>query len=136
MEFVRTNFWLIILALTSGAMLIWQSFGRGLLGLKEVGVLEATQLINHRDALVLDVREDKEFSGGHIPNAKHIPLGQLHARTRELEKYRSRPIVVSCRSGSRSARACGLLGKEGFGEVYNLKGGMLVWEQANMPLEK
>ncbi len=136
MQFVQNNLWLIILALASGSMLVWQSLGRGLFGVKEVGVLEATQLINHRDALVLDVREDKEFSAGHIPNARHVPLGQLAARTRELEKYRNRPIVVSCRSGARSARACGLLGKEGFAEVYNLKGGMLVWEQSSMPLEK
>ncbi len=134
MQFVQSNIWLVTLAVVSGFMLLWPTLGRLLSGVKEVGAVEATQLINHRDALVLDVREDKEYSAGHIPNAKHIPLGQLGTRITELQKYKAKPIVVNCRSGARSASACGVLGKQGFGEVYNLSGGILAWEQANLPL--
>ena len=115
---------------------MWPLIGRRISGVKEVETLEATQLINHRDAVILDVREDKEFVTGHLPNAKHIPLGQLVARLKDVEKFKNKPIVVNCRSGARSATACGILRKNGFEEVYNLKGGINAWQQANMPVEK
>ena len=136
MEFVQSNIWLILLAVVSGFMLIMPNLGATLRGIKEVGVVEATQLINHRDAVVVDVREDKEWANGHIPNAKHIPLGQLSSRFKELEKFKGKPVVIGCRSGHRSASACSVLKKNGFNEVYNLKGGIIAWEQANMPVEK
>jgi len=117
-------------------MLLWSTFGRKLTGLKEVSTQEAILLINHNDALVLDVREDKEVAAGRIPNAKHIPLGQLGSRVQELTKYKDKPIVVNCRSGMRSAGACRMLAKDGFSQVYNLKGGIIAWEKDNMPVEK
>lgn len=136
MQFVQNNLMLIAVALLSAGMLVWPLIGRRISGVKEVETLEATQLINHRDAVILDVREDKEFATGHLPNAKHIPLGQLAARLKDVEKFKNKPIVVNCRSGARSATACGILRKNGFEEVYNLKGGINAWQQANMPVEK
>ena len=136
MQFVQNNLMLIAVALLSAGMLVWPLIGRRISGVKEVETLEATQLINHRDAVILDVREDKEFVSGHLPNAKHIPLGQLVARLKDVEKFKKKPIVVNCRSGARSATACGILRKNGFEEVYNLKGGINAWQQANMPVEK
>ena len=136
MQFVQNNLMLIAVALLSAGMLVWPLIGRRISGVKEVETLEATQLINHRDAVILDVREDKEFVTGHLPNAKHIPLGQLIARLKDVEKFKNKPIVVNCRSGARSATACGILRKNGFEEVYNLKGGINAWLQANMPVEK
>ena len=136
MQFVQNNLMLIAIALLSAGMLVWPLIGRRMSGVKEVETLEATQLINHRDAVILDVREDKEFVTGHLPNAKHIPLGQLIARLKDVEKFKNKPIVVNCRSGARSATACGILRKNGFEEVYNLKGGINAWLQANMPVEK
>lgn len=136
MQFIQNNLSLVLLAVISGLMLIWSTFGRKLTGLKEVGTQEAVLLINHSDALVLDVREDKEVAAGRIPNAKHIPLGQLGSRMQELAKYKDKPIVVNCRSGMRSAGACRMLAKDGFAQVYNLKGGIIAWEKDNMPVEK
>lgn len=136
MEFVLNNIGLIAMALISGALLLWPSLGQRLSGVNGVDVAGAILLINHQDALVLDVREDKEYAEGHISCARHIPLGQLAARLRELEKYKGRPIVVSCRSGSRSAGACRILRRNGFEHVHNLTGGMLAWQQASMPTER
>ena len=136
MQFVQNNLMLIAVALLSAGMLVWPMIGRRISGVKEVETLEAIQLINHRDAVILDVREDKEFVTGHLPNAKHIPLGQLAARLKDVEKFKKKPIIVNCRSGARSATACGILRKNGFEEVYNLKGGINAWQQANMPVEK
>lgn len=136
MKFVVDNIWLIVLAVLSGGMLLWPNMGRRFSGIREVGTLEATQLINHKDAVIIDVREDKEFAAGHIAKAKHIPLGQLPQRLSELEKLKSKPIIVNCRSGARSASACGVLTKNGFTDVYNLKGGIGAWEQAGLPVVK
>lgn len=134
MEFVRQNFLLIAVAVVSGLMLIWPLLrgGRG----RQVEPQEAVLKMNHEDALVLDVREPAEFSQGHIPRARHIPLGELARRLNELDKFRDRPIIVACRSGHRSAGACGILARNGFQNVYNLAGGMIAWEAANLPVEK
>jgi rhodanese-related sulfurtransferase len=135
-HFVTENIWLVLATLFAGYMLVWPPISRKLSGVRDVGLVEATQLINHQNAVVLDVREEGEFQGGHIPKAKHIPLGALGKRLSELEKHKGRPVVVSCRSGARSSRACGVLRKNGFEQVYNLAGGLIAWEQANMPVEK
>ncbi len=133
MQFLQDNWMLVALAVVSGAMLTWSFIGDKLSGVEQADTLKATRLYND-DALVLDVREDKEFAAGHIPKAKHIPLGQLAGRIQELDKFKGKPILVTCRSGQRSARACGMLKKAGFETVYNQAGGIIAWERANLPV--
>ncbi|HQT30514.1 MAG TPA: rhodanese-like domain-containing protein [Thiobacillus sp.] len=135
MQFLQDNWMLASLALASGVMLTWSFIGSKLSGVEQADTLKATRLYND-DALVLDVREDKEFAAGHIPKAKHIPLGQLDKRINELDKFKGKPILVTCRSGQRSARACGMLKKAGFETVYNQAGGIIAWERANLPVTK
>ncbi|PWB54828.1 MAG: hypothetical protein C3F18_06460 [Nitrosomonadales bacterium] len=136
MQFIQNNLGLVALVAVSGMMLFWPMINRRISGIKEVGALEAIQLINHHDALILDVREDQEYAGGHVPHSKHIPLGQLPGRIQELEKFRNKPIIAICRSGARSGHGCSVLRKNGFEQVYNLSGGMTAWQQANMPVER
>ncbi len=136
MDFILQNIWLVLLALLSGAMLVWPSISGRFSGIKQVGPQEAVMLFNHEDALVLDVREDSEFRDGRIPKAKHIPLRQLKDRLEDLEKYKDKAIVAVCRTGSRSSHACSLLRRAGFARVHNLAGGMVAWEQAGLPKEK
>jgi rhodanese-related sulfurtransferase len=134
-QFIQDNWMLVALAVASGTMLAWTFIGSKLSGVEQADTLKATRLFND-DALILDVREDKEFASGHIPKAKHIPLGKLSSRIQELDKFKSQPILVTCRSGQRSARACGILKKAGFETVYNQAGGILAWERANLPTTK
>lgn len=136
LQYLQNNILIILIALTSGFMLFWSFFGNRVRGIKDVDHIAATQLINHKDALVLDVREKNEYDAGHILNSKLIPLGKLRERIGELEKHRARPILVVCRSGQRSASACALLGKQGFAQAYNLEGGVMAWQKASLPLEK
>lgn len=117
-------------------LLVIDLFGANLKGYPSASPGEATQLINRENAVVLDTREDKEFRAGHIVNAIHIPLGHLKDRTAELEKYKSRPIIAVCRSGSRSGQGCSQLKKAGFENIYNLKGGMMAWQHASLPIDK
>lgn len=136
MQYLQNNIMMVTLALTSGLMLLWSIFGSRIRGIKEVDSVEALQLINHKNALILDVREESEYKSGHILNAKWIPLGRLNDRIGELERYREQAVVVVCRSGQRSASACVTLGKKGFTQAYNLSGGVNAWQKSNLPLEK
>ena len=124
------------LALASGVMLIWPLVTRSYRTGAEIGAFEAVQLINRRDAVVLDLRDTGEYSAGHISNAKHLPQAQLADRLKELEKHKSRPVIVSCASGSRAPAAAAELRKQGFAEAVALRGGITAWQQAGLPLEK
>ncbi len=136
MKFVLNNIWLVLAAAVSGAILVWPLVNRRLSGASEVGALQAVQMLNRRDALMIDVREPAEFNAGHAPNAKNIPFAQLDRRIGELEKFKNRPAVVVCQTGGRSHAATALLKKAGFAEVVVLAGGINAWQQANMPVEK
>ena len=136
MNFVLKNIWLVLAAVVSGAILVWPLINRRLSGVPEVGALEAVQLLNRKDAVMIDVREAGEFSAGHAPNAKNIPLAQFGKRIGELEKFKNRPAVVVCQTGGRAHTATALLKKAGFAEIFVLAGGIGAWQQANMPVEK
>ena len=136
MQFISNNILPIFIALFSGVMLLWSFFGNRFRGVKEVDLAAALQLINHKNATILDVREPKEYDAGHLLNSKLIPLGKLKERMGELESHKDQPILVVCRSGNRSGTACFLLGRRGFSQVYNLAGGVQAWQKSNLPLEK
>jgi len=133
-QFISSNIIPISIAVISGIMLLWSFFGNRFRGVKEVDTAAALQLINHKSAIVLDVREPGEYETGHVLNSKLIPLGKLKERIGELEKFRDKSIVVVCKSGNRSGTACFILGKQGFSQAYNLAGGMQAWQKANLPL--
>jgi len=114
-------------------LLVMDAFKRKLLGFTEVSVSDAVRLMNQEDALALDVREDSEFRDGHIVNAKSIPLGVLEGRLKEIESHKEKAVVVYCRTGQRAAKAGAILQRQGFKNIYKLKGGMLAWIDANMP---
>ena len=130
------NMLLLGLAVSSGGMLLWPLISRPFRQTHEVGVFEAVQLINRRDALVLDVRDTGDYAAGHVTNARHIPEAQLPERMKELDKHKSRPIVVCCRTGSRAPAVAGMLRKQGIPEAFALAGGVAAWQQASLPLEK
>lgn len=136
MAFVQNNWMLIAVFLMSGAMLAWPLLQRRFSLVKEVNNAEATQLINRRNAVLLDLREAKEFSGGKLPNAIHIPLSQLAGRVSELAKFVARPVVAYCDIGRRSRTAAGTLEKAGFKEIYTLQGGISAWKKDGLPVEK
>ncbi len=103
---------------------------------KMVNMNEAVKLMNHDDTIVVDVREDKEIKGGIIQNAQHITLGQLPDRIGHLGTNKQLPVLVYCRSGTRSTSACKTITKAGFENVSSLTGGILAWEAANLPTVK
>lgn len=136
MEFIVDNALLIGLVIGSGLMLIWPMLSGGSGGVPNLEPSEAVLMMNRSNALVLDVRDDAEFSAGHIADAKHIPLAKLEERIKELEKYKDKPVLVHCQSGVRSTKACSILRKHEFTKLHNLQGGLNAWTAAKLPVVK
>lgn len=133
MKFIIDNIWLIALVLISGGALLWPNLQRR--GQK-VSLLQATQLINQGKTVVLDVRDPAQFAAGHLRDAKNIPLKELPNRMSELEKFKSKSVIVICQSGMQSAKATTQLKKAGFNEVVSLNGGLAAWQAQGLPVAK
>ena len=135
LEFLQKNILLVVAAVGSGAMLLWPLV-RGGAGGAAVNTLQATQMMNRENALVLDVREPAAYAAGHILGARNVPLAQLEKGAEELEKYKAKPVIVTCDTGTTSSRAVRVLKARGFQNVVSLNGGFRAWLQANLPMEK
>lgn len=130
------NHWELVAAfLITLTMLIFNLFGDRLRGYESITAEAAVRVLNGDNTLMIDVRSKDELSkDGHIKDARHIPLNQLKEKIGDLEQHRNDPVAVICRSGSRSGVACSQLKKSGFEQVYNLKGGILSWKSAGLPV--
>ncbi len=132
-EFVG-NHWVLFFALGVILGLLTVNLLQGNKG--SVDPQAATSLINHQDAVVIDVRPKADFDKGHIINAINLPMNGFGKQIPTLEKHKSGPIIVNCRSGAQSSGACGMLRKQGYAEVYNLRGGIMAWQSANLPVTR
>jgi len=99
---------------------------------QNLSVQEATAMIDHDDfELILDVRNMDEYELGHLYNAVSMPLATVGNRTEELQAYRDSNILVYCGVGGRSVQAAEILADNDFTNVYNMKGGIVEWMQAD-----
>jgi rhodanese-related sulfurtransferase len=135
LEFIQQNLLLVLLAVGSGAALLFTSLRRPG-GRNGVTSTQATLLINRENAVVVDVRATDEYVAGHLPESRNIPLDQLEARVSELDSKKEAPLILVCQTGARSAGACKQLEKLGFARVSNLEGGIAGWRSAGLPLKK
>ncbi|NMG53115.1 rhodanese-like domain-containing protein [Aromatoleum aromaticum] len=135
MEFLQQNWYWAALAVASGSWLLFD-FARAQGDKSQVSPIEATLLINREEAIVIDIRDQAEYSRGHIPNARHIPQSDLERRSAELAKFKDRPLIVYCFTGARSSAAVATLRKAGFEKLFNLRGGLVEWEKAGQPVSR
>lgn len=134
-EFI-INHWVLFAALfVILGLLIWNLISRGRGGV-EIGPAEVTRLINHEEAVVIDVRDKAQYAKGHIIGAINVPNSAFSERITELEQYRDRPIILCCQLGDISLKAGASLAKAGFSKLYRLRGGLLAWQNLNFPLTK
>jgi rhodanese-related sulfurtransferase len=132
-KFLIDNIWLIGIALISGGALLWPNLQRR--GSK-VTTLQATQMINQGNAVVVDVRDPAAFAAGHLRDAKNIPLKELSNRVSELDKAKTKPVIAVCQSGVQSAKAAAQLKKAGFNAAVSLDGGVAAWQAQGLPIAK
>lgn len=96
---------------------------------------ELTAMVNNDEAVVLDIRQKKDFSEGHIAGSIHIPAAKLAERIAELEPHRDKTIVVVCASGMTAGASCAELKKAEF-TTARLSGGINSWRADNLPTVK
>jgi sulfur-carrier protein adenylyltransferase/sulfurtransferase len=102
----------------------------------EIDAQSARELLEGSDApLLVDVRRRDEWDEGHIPGAVHVPRGSLESRIEKAEPDRSRPVLVYCSAGERSAFAARTLGELGYEDVTSLAGGFTDWKRNGFPLQ-
>jgi len=107
-----------------------QRGGRG------VSPQELVNLVNKEGAVILDVRDSKEFAAGHIVDAVNVPHTSLESRLPELEKYKEKPVTIVCKMGQHAGTAGAMLRKAGFASVSRLSGGRTEWRNQNLPVVK
>ena len=135
-EFIVNHPVLVTLFIAITLMLFWNLFGSAVSGIKQLSPAEATRMINHENAVLLDVRSTNDYKNGHILNSRNIPEAELSSRQEELEKFKKQAIIICCEHGNISEKAAKILTASGFEMVYSLKGGLGSWRQANLPVTR
>jgi len=134
-QFIIDNWALILIALTSGGMLLWSSYG-GSNASDGISAAQAVLKVNREKGVIIDVCEPAEYQAGHAVGSKSIPLGQLDKRLGDLPKDKNTPVLVMCASGVRAKRAAAQLRKQGYVNAVAITGGMRAWREAGLPVEK
>ena len=97
---------------------------------------EVVNLVNGEGAVIVDLRDRKEYESGHIVDAINIPYTSLESRIDELGKYKGKPVVLACKMGQHAGAAGTLLRKNGFENVSRLTGGIMEWRNQSLPVVK
>lgn len=100
-----------------------------------VGPSEAVRLMNG-GAVLIDVRGSEAFAAGHIANARSVPGATIADGAKAIERFKDKTVIAYCDSGQTSAIAVRHLGRLGFADVRNLRGGLAAWRAENLPVEK
>lgn len=107
-----------------------------LTGTLPLSVQEAIFKVNREDAIFLDVRDTLSFKKGHIAESINIPFSELKTKLNELDSFRERPIIINYSQGQSHHKIGRLLKNAGFAKCYHLKGGMVSWQNAALPIFK
>jgi len=133
-EFVINN-WVLFLAL--GVLVVWiitTETTKFTFGVPQLDASQATFKYNKEEAQFVDVRAEADFRKGHLPGALNVTMSALEQKNRRLERARKKPVIVYCQTGMTSGRAARTLKKQGFEQVFTLKGGVQSWQAASLPI--
>ncbi|WP_299775971.1 rhodanese-like domain-containing protein [uncultured Pseudoteredinibacter sp.] len=104
-------------------------------GGKSISSHELTRMVNDGSAVVLDVREAKDYKAGHIVDAVNIPFNAMEKRIVEMDKYEGKTIVIVDKMGQHAGAVGKQLAQRGF-SISRLSGGMMDWQGQNLPVVK
>ncbi|WP_130735007.1 rhodanese-like domain-containing protein [Flavobacterium sp. J27] len=91
--------------------------------------------MKEKEVQLVDVRTPEEFASGHLPNAVNINVNATDFETKVASLDKGKPVLVYCKSGGRSGRACGQLEEMGFTNIIDLDGGITDWKASGKPIE-
>jgi rhodanese-related sulfurtransferase len=132
-KFIQDNIYLVLIGVLSGGMLLWPMIRRGGNG-PLVNTLEATLLINQKDAVLIDIRDAADFAKGHILNARNVPLIQIDAHAESIAKNKQKSLIVYCDTGRQAGSVTAKLRDLGYENAVSLSGGLAAWRQAGLPV--
>lgn len=122
---------LLAAAIISAALLVWPLINRKPYVLS---VLEATQLINKHNAIIIDLRVSEIFEKGHLPQSRHYEFSTLSENIKQIAKNKAQPLLLVDENGRNAMHAYKLLIQAGYTAVNLLNGGIDAWQRADMPL--
>jgi len=136
-EFVANHPFMIALWVALAVLLLWNLLSDSVGGIKSLGTADVVRLINHEDAMVIDLRSKTDFRKGHILGAENIASANLDDQIEKLKnRVGDRPIVLVCGNGMESQRSGRKLQQAGYDKLHFLKGGFPAWREANLPIAK
>lgn len=135
MKFIVDNWILILVALTSGALLVWPLLRQGAGGAGAVSTAEAVRLINREKGVLIDVSEPADYAASHAAGARNVPAGQIES-SKDVPTNKTLPLLLLCPNGARAGRAAALLRKAGYEKAVAITGGTAAWREAQLPMAK
>jgi rhodanese-related sulfurtransferase len=132
-NFLIDNILYIGVAVLSGGALLLPAL---MPGGKRASPAEVVQIMNRGKNVLVDIRTPEEFAAGHLRDAKNIPVADFDKRIGELEKSKTKSIVVICQTGARADKVVRQLQAAGFADVVALEGGQAAWQAASLPTVK
>ena len=136
LNFAIENWYLFVMLAAILLLLAFDPAGRTVGGAAKIDPSQLPQLQNRKSAIVVDIRNQDEFENGHIEQALNLPLDSIETNLKKLNKYRGKPLILVCQSGTRTAKAVGILKKNAFEDLYVLDGGLTSWSKENLPLSR
>ena len=132
-----TNHWILsmLLGIVLVLLLVNESFNRQH-GLLQISPENVVRWMNHEGAVLLDVRAESAFTGGHILGSESVPSTLLDKRMPSLLKYQEKPVIIVCNIGQTASGVAKQLSKQGFKKVMVLSGGIQAWKTQGLPLVK
>ena len=134
LDFAVQNWYLFALLTVIMLLLAFDPGTRTVGGANKVSATQLPMLQHRQSAVIVDVRNKEEYATGHIAESIHLPVDDLENSLKKLNKYKSKPVVLVCQSGTRAGKASAILKKNDFENLYVLDGGIAAWTKENMPL--
>ena len=99
-----------------------------------ISTQKLVDMVNREEAVLVDLRDKKEFDQGHLVGSLNVPYAAIETRVDELTRFKERPLVLICRMGQHAGTAGTILRKKGFANVSRLNGGFMEWRNQNLPV--
>jgi rhodanese-related sulfurtransferase len=135
-EFIGNNLWLSLAFMSVFFLYVMLFMNERMQAFANVSTSELTQMVNHKNAVLIDIRSKDDFNQGHIVNASNMPLADLLSGTNNTDSLKDKTVIAYCASGISSKSACKHLIKSGVANVSNLTGGINGWINDKLPTVK